>query len=103
MRATEILKKAADAVGGPRQKYHGDIKESFNMISNLWSIYLDAPITPVDVARCMEMIKIARGKVGEMNIDDYIDGAGYSAIAGQLSFSMERIDGRREGQTKTGE
>jgi hypothetical protein len=38
-----------------------------------------------------------------MNIDDYIDGAGYSAIAGQLSFSMERIDGRREGQTKTGE
>jgi len=29
----------------------------------------------------MELLKIARRKLGDLNVDDYTDGAGYAAVA----------------------
>jgi hypothetical protein len=42
-------------------------------------------ITPKDVAILMVLLKLARTKAGEHNIDDYVDACGYSAIAGELN------------------
>ena len=39
------------------------------------------PLTGADAANMMELLKIARRKAGAHNPDDYVDAAGYAAIA----------------------
>ena len=34
-----------------------------------------------DVANLMELLKVARRKLGSFNPDDYVDGAGYSGVS----------------------
>jgi len=38
----------------------------------------------MQVALCMALLKIARAKNGTFNSDDFIDGAGYMALAGDV-------------------
>jgi hypothetical protein len=56
MNAPEIANKAAELVGGDRAESHGDMHQHF-----------------------------ARTKSGSINVDDWIDGAGYLACAGEVS------------------
>ncbi len=42
------------------------------------------PLDAHDVANLMEGMKIARRYSGSFNVDDYIDGAGYAAVAGEI-------------------
>jgi hypothetical protein len=91
MNAAEIAAKASDLVGGDRAKQHGDKTENFNSIAAIWSgtltaagITLSRPLDGHDVCNLMEAMKIARRYTGQFNIDDYIDGAGYSACAGEI-------------------
>jgi hypothetical protein len=39
----------------------------------------------------MTLLKIARSQAGEHNIDDYIDGCGYQAIAGHIASKRSEI------------
>ena len=32
----------------------------------------------------MALVKVSRSKVGKHNVDDYVDGSAYMAIAGEL-------------------
>ena len=55
-------------------------------IAQLWTGYLwqklgQNHITATDVANMMELLKIARRKLGDLNVDDYTDGAGNAAVA----------------------
>ena len=84
MRSSEILMKAANLVDGERDRVHGSKQVNFDNISSLWTAYLGRTISDVDVANMMSLMKIARTKTGEHNLDDYIDAAGYAAIAGEL-------------------
>ena len=43
-----------------------------------------ASITADEVAMMMGLVKISRAQVGKHNVDDYVDGAAYMAIAGEL-------------------
>lgn len=94
MRAHEIASKAADLVGGDRARTHGSKVENHANIAALWSGYLGnkaragrfaAEITALDVANMMELLKVARRQAGAHNPDDYIDGAGYAAVAGEIA------------------
>jgi hypothetical protein len=40
----------------------------------------------------MESMKIARRYTGAFNVDDYIDGAGYAACAGEVKDKRETVD-----------
>jgi hypothetical protein len=40
------------------------------------------------VANLMEGLKIARRYTGKFNADDYIDGCGYSACAGEIAARL---------------
>jgi hypothetical protein len=83
MLAKEALEKAAELVGGDRAEAYGDIYQNHKNISMLWNGYLYNidELKPEDVANMMELMKIARRKTGVFNADDYVDGAGYSAVA----------------------
>lgn len=82
--ATTCIRRAADLVGGDRDKQHGSIDENFTNIARLWSAYLNRVIDPADVALMMGLLKIGRTQSGEYNLDDYVDAVGYLGIAAEL-------------------
>ena len=84
MRAEKILMQAGSLIAGTRNDQHGERKQNFRTIAELWSPLLGIKVTPAQVALCMALLKIARAKNGAFNIDDYIDGAGYMALAGDI-------------------
>lgn len=84
MRAGEIASKAAELVDGDRATAHGDKAECFERIADFWSVYLGMTVTGDQVATMMCLLKIARSQHGAVNLDDYVDLAGYAAIAGEL-------------------
>ena len=84
MRASDICAKAAEIVAGDREKTHGDKTQNHRNIAALWSAYLGIPVSAHDAALMMVLLKIARVKTGDFNLDDYVDGAGYMACAGEI-------------------
>lgn len=94
MKASDIAKKAADLVSGDRAQTHGDMAENFARIADLWSAYLgkrlETELTAVDIGNMMALLKIARTQTGEVNADDFVDGAGYLACAGEIALKQYR-------------
>jgi hypothetical protein len=83
--ADAILTKAAELVSGDRAKTHGDKVQNHDNIAKLWSAFLGVEINPLQVALMMVLLKIARTKSGSLNLDDYIDMAGYAGVAGEIA------------------
>lgn len=85
-----ILTEAAGIVAGSRNETHGEKGRSFGAIATVWTAYLQArrdrngPIRPADVAHMMVLLKQQRAEWGLPARDHFVDGAGYSAIAGEL-------------------
>jgi hypothetical protein len=92
LNAPDIATKAAELVGGNRAESHGDMHTHFAHVASLWSAYLklDIPLSAVDVPHMMALLKIARTKSGSTNIDDWIDGSGYLACAGEVATKEYR-------------
>lgn len=90
--ATEIAARAAELVGGDREKQHGSKRENFTKIAEMWNAYmairrdLDAPFDALDVGHMMAAMKLARTQLGAFNLDNYVDGAGYFACAGEIAL-----------------
>jgi hypothetical protein len=94
MKASDIANKAADLVGGDRAKTHGDMHAHFAHVADLWTAYLgkqiDSPLSAADIGNMMAILKIARTRSGSLNVDDWIDGAGYLACAGEVATKEYR-------------
>ena len=97
MNTTEILQKTEKLVNDSRAKTHGDKIKNHENIARLWSSYLqnktqlNIVLSPEDVAQLMTLLKIARSPAGDHNIDDYIDGVGYQAIAGEIANKRSEL------------
>ena len=106
MKKEEILMKAADLVSNSRQESHGDTFKNHEQIADFWNTYLDdklkpvASITPDEVAMMMGLVKISRSKVGKPNVDDYVDGAAYMAIAGELKLQDDSTPEKSLGEIR---
>ena len=96
MAAKRVLEQALNLVSGDRADAHGPIWENHNNIAMLWNGYLYNKdyLLAADVANMMELLKIARRKLGTFNEDDYIDGAGYAAVALECAEEQEKIKKR---------
>jgi len=99
MKAHQIAETAASLVSGDRERTHGNKTDNHQRIAAVWNgILLAAGKQPRhalnahDVANLMEGMKIARRYAGSFNVDDYVDGAGYAAVAGEIAAEQERID-----------
>lgn len=99
-RAASILQEAHRVVTTERGQQHGDAADSFRMIAEMWRAYLngvhvrlvgfplpeDFRITNLDVAQMMATMKQARVVFGDTNnVDNFVDPAGYSALAGMFA------------------
>ena len=89
--ADHVIKSAAELVHGDRANTHGDKRKNHQNIAAAWNFYLSirrdpaAPLTEVDVAQMMVLLKLSRTQTGAYNPDDYVDMVGYAAIAGELA------------------
>ena len=101
MGAKRVLEQALDLVSGDRADAHGPIWENHNNIAMLWNGYLYNKdyLLAADVANMMELLKIARRKLGALNEDDYIDGAGYAAVA--LECAEEELNKKKPNEKKS--
>mgnify|MGYP003291506464 CR=1 FL=1 len=82
---TDILKRANECICGDREQDYGNPERNFELIASLWSTYTGSDISAVDVAMMMVMLKAARIKSGRLHEDNFIDGAGYFACAGEIA------------------
>lgn len=97
--ARRILFDADKTISKDRPGVHGSAENSFQMIGDMWTVYLKhtilsrtavMPITAADVAQMMVLLKIARSVYGDpMNADNYVDAAGYSALAGMIALPSD--------------
>ena len=69
-----------------RNNVYGEPEDVFLMISQLWTAYTGTPITSIDVAAMMVLLKVARvsGSCGESE-DSWVDIAGYAACGAELA------------------
>ena len=82
MKASDYLNEAK-AIIEDRGMDYGHPSDNMQRTARLWSAYLEMPIEDYQVAGCMALVKLARSmEAGK--VDNYIDGAAYMAIAGQL-------------------
>ena len=81
----DILNDAANCVMADRNAEYGDPEDSFAMIADLWTTYLQEKviIAPRDVAAMMALLKIARIS-RSCKRDNWVDLAGYAACGGEL-------------------
>ena len=59
-----------------RAETHGDYRENFKLISEIWSGYMDTVISPSQVCVMMAQLKMARDQTGD-HPDHLLDAMGY--------------------------
>lgn len=85
MKRDEILSTANEYVTKDRAASHGDMEDNFSAIAKLWSAYTGSDITSIDVGVMMNLLKCARIRSNHSHMDNYVDGAGYMACAGEIA------------------
>lgn len=89
--ARNVLTSAIEAIDKGSQK-HGEPHDSFIMIAQLWSVYLQHTLQrrqgnqlqAHDVAEMMSLLKKARAAYASV-ADNYVDDAGYTSLAAMLN------------------
>lgn len=89
MKPISILREAEEIISADRERSHGKAEENLANIATMWDAWCrvsrDAQMTSHDVAIMMALLKIARTQTGTYNRDDYVDAAGYIALAHRLA------------------
>jgi hypothetical protein len=89
MKANDYLTEAR-AIIQDRGLDYGHPSDNMSRTASLWAAYLEMPIEPHQVAMCLALVKIARSmETGK--VDNYIDGAAYFAISGQLRLEENQL------------
>ena len=78
-----VLEEAAKCVTGPRRRDYGTPDENFGLIASLWSVQLKHEVTPMQVALCLILLKVAR-QANSPKRDNLVDIAGYAQCASEL-------------------
>lgn len=87
----QIIDKMTACVMSDRNKSYGDPEDNFSNIAAYWDVHLGArkpgPLTPLDVATMMQLMKIARLSTNPTHVDSWVDSAGYSVCGGGVVVS----------------
>lgn len=87
MKRGQILTDAVKVINGDRQDTYGNPEDSFETISQYWSLFLKKKlkvnIDKQDVAMMLVLFKIAREE-NQHKKDNLVDAAGYLGILGDM-------------------
>lgn len=88
-----ILKTAGQLTKGKRNQTYGHPVDNMQHTANLWTALLGEQLTDAitaeQVAHMMTLLKISRTTSGNYHPDNYIDGAAYTAIAGECAHAAQ--------------
>ncbi len=100
-----VLDEAKKIICGDRNKQYGEPEDSFGVIAEMWTAYLNGggklvkSITAEDVGWMMVCFKAARAATAdEPKRDTFVDAAGYAACAAEISFGNFRV--RPKGESR---
>lgn len=85
MQRADVLDTAKVLVTKERADQHGNMENNFATIAEYWSTHLGFQVLPTDVGVMMALLKMARIKSNPRNADNYVDGCGYLACAGEIA------------------
>jgi hypothetical protein len=99
MNRAEVLDKAKAAVADREGKY-GHPRENFERIARRWNVHLQNKhgnlgrndLDADDVAIMLVDVKLARAESGVYHPDNFIDVAGYAALAAEIGAPFEQRD-----------
>jgi len=89
----DILNTAGSLISGDRAEQYGDPTVMFGQIADNWAAYEGVPVSEVDAAMKMALMKIARIQMGKVDIDSFIDACGYIALAGEMAIEGAAVSG----------
>ena len=75
---------AINLVEGDRQDKYGSYDENLSRIAGMWENYLGVPVSAMDVALMMVLVKISRSKAGYAR-DNAVDGVAYFLMHDSLA------------------
>ena len=79
-----VLDEAKALVDGDRARDYGPAKESFERIAKMWSVVLNAEISPRQVALCLMAMKLSREAMQPKH-DNLVDFCGYALLLERLT------------------
>jgi hypothetical protein len=92
MKYKEILQSATDIVQDRGLNDYGAPEDNMQHAAMLISAYLQMPVTDYQVCAILALVKIARASTGStQKADNYIDGAAYIALMGQLATEENEL------------
>lgn len=101
MDRTILIEKAERIVNQDRNTRYGGPEESFSTIAKFWSVFLGVEVSPLQVAGCMILLKLARLKKTPTHEDSVVDGIGYFAcMADFLREPPSVVDSEQESKLK---
>lgn len=89
-----LLDEAKRTITGERQDQYGAPEDSFDRIAAYWTTYLGRPVSALDVAHLMALMKLARAQGQGFKRDTYVDLAGYAAIAADRLAPKPKSSGK---------
>lgn len=84
MNREDVLQSAAALINGDRQADYGSAWDNHKRIADIWSVIMQRPVTPSQVALCMVGVKIARLINDPSKADSWVDIAGYAALGSEM-------------------
>ncbi len=93
-----VLEEAKRCICQDRQNQYGEPEDSFFTIAQFWSTYLVGEhklshiLSKEDVAIMMVLLKVARTNGHKHHVDNYVDMAGYAALAAELAQNELEIE-----------
>jgi hypothetical protein len=92
MKYKEILQSATDIVQDRGLNDYGAPEDNMCHAAMLISAYLQYPVEDYQVCAILALVKIARASTGNPEkADNYIDGAAYIALMGQLATEENEL------------
>lgn len=92
----ETLLKAGSILNDRAREY-GDPVRCFSDAATIATVMLRRPVTPYDIAKIMEALKLAREAESPHKADHYIDRINYTAFACQFSPATDIRDEVEDG------
>lgn len=95
MKAHEFTSEAGKLVSGDRSAAYGDVYEHYTAFAALVNGYLASVGKPIqldalDAVTLLELMKINRRRFGPYREDNFVDGCGYTACAGEIASRETR-------------
>ena len=94
MKRSEILSEANACITKDRAATHGNAEDNFAAIAGGWDWWLSirehGPLSAFDVAMMMTIFKTARAASNKAHNDNFVDGAGYYALAGEIAMKNDK-------------